>query len=230
MDTQVIFAGAGPGAPDLLTLRCVKALAAADLVIYAGPLVNPEVLQHCRPECRLIDSARIDLNEVIDLIKEAVSWKQRVVRLHTGDPSMYGAISEQMNRLDKLEIDYEKDFANVAIEVVPGLTAVNAAAASLGSPLTNGCALISLSDLLTPTATIIKNLEAVALSDLAVGLYNPAGKKRRELLSQAVAIFSQQRSGEIPTALVKHASCDNQEKWLGLLKNLPPGLKILPGR
>jgi cobalt-precorrin 5A hydrolase/precorrin-3B C17-methyltransferase len=117
--------------------------------------------------------------------------------------------------------DYEKDFAGIAIEVVPGLTAVNAAAASLGSPLPNGCVIISLSDLLTPTATIIKNLEAVAQSDLACALYNPAGKKRRELLSRAVAIFTQERGGEIPAALVKHASCENEEKWLGHLEDLP---------
>ncbi len=88
MNHKVIFAGAGAGAPDLLTLRCARALEHADLVIYAGSLVNPEVLHLCSTACRLIDSAKLNLDEVIELIREAVAQKQRVVRLHTGDPAM----------------------------------------------------------------------------------------------------------------------------------------------
>lgn len=127
MSSKIIFAGAGPGAPDLITLRCLKALQAADLVIYAGSLVNREILQHCRADCRQVDSAGLNLDQVIALIEEAVRAERRVVRLHTGDPAMYGAISEQMNRLDELGLEYE---------VIPGVSAVFAAAAELKCELT----------------------------------------------------------------------------------------------
>ncbi|MCK4378417.1 MAG: hypothetical protein KAW01_03690 [Deltaproteobacteria bacterium] len=93
----VIFAGAGPGAVDLVTLRCQQAVREADVIVYAGSLVNPQVLQWCQPHCSLHDSASLSLPEVIAIMLEAVRREQKVLRLHTGDASMYGAITEQMN-------------------------------------------------------------------------------------------------------------------------------------
>ncbi len=126
-NNKIIFAGAGPGAPDLITLRCLKAIEDADLIIYAGSLVNPEVLKYSRKSCRIIDSAKISLGEIIDLMRKTVSRGEKVLRLHTGDPAIYGAIGEQMTELDKLKIPYE---------VIPGVSSVFASAAALKTELT----------------------------------------------------------------------------------------------
>jgi len=123
----VVFAGAGPGAVDLVTLRCQQAISEADVIVYAGSLVNPEVLQWCRPQCSLHDSASLSLPEVIDIMLEAARRGQKVLRLHTGDASMYGAITEQMNELDTAGIEYQ---------VVPGVSSVFAAAAAVKAELT----------------------------------------------------------------------------------------------
>ena len=103
---MVHFVGAGPGAPDLITLRGAKLLEAADTVIYAGSLVNPALLELCRESCEIHDSARLTLEQVLEIIQRAEAAGKTTVRLHTGDPSVYGAIREQMDALEELGIDY----------------------------------------------------------------------------------------------------------------------------
>ena len=127
MKQPVIFAGAGPGAPDLITLRCRDAIASADLIIYAGSLVNPEILKFAKKNCEIRNSADMNLEEIIAVMKNGIEKDQKVVRLHTGDPSVYGAITEQMNELDKLDIAYE---------VIPGVSSVFASAAAVKTELT----------------------------------------------------------------------------------------------
>jgi precorrin-4/cobalt-precorrin-4 C11-methyltransferase len=122
-DNPVLFVGAGPGDPELITVKGQKALMAADLVIFAGSLVPEELLQWTRPESKALSSASMNLEQIIATIAAAQSAGQRVVRLHTGDPSLYGAIYEQMAELRKLGIPFK---------VIPGVTAAFAAAASLG--------------------------------------------------------------------------------------------------
>ncbi len=112
-------------------------------------------------------------------------------------------------------------FKDVSIEVLPGVTAANLAAASLGAPLQNGFSLVSLSDLLVPTAEVRQNLQAVAQSALPIVLYNPAGKKRRALLHEALNIFKEQRGDEIFCAYVRHAGRVQEEKWVGKLCQFP---------
>lgn len=123
----VLFVGAGPGDPELITVKGLRALQRADVVIHAGSLVNPALLDELKPGAAAHDSAGLTLEEVIDLIRAAVAGGQQVVRLHTGDPCLYGAIQEQMARLDALGIGYA---------VIPGVTAAFAAAAGLGQELT----------------------------------------------------------------------------------------------
>ena len=123
----VVFVGAGPGDPELITVKGARLLAEADLVLYAGSLVPEALLAHCRPEAETISSAGMDLNEQVALMTEAVQAGKRVVRLHTGDPSLYGAIQEQRQFLDEAEIPSR---------VVPGVTAGLAAAAAYGAELT----------------------------------------------------------------------------------------------
>ena len=98
---MVNFVGAGSGAKDLITVRGKNLIEEADVIIYAGSLVNPELLQYKKEECIVYNSAKMTLEEVIDVIKKAEKENKNTVRLHTGDPCLYGAIKEQMDILDK---------------------------------------------------------------------------------------------------------------------------------
>ena len=122
---MIYFIGAGPGAPDLITLRGARLLRQADLVIYAGSLVNPELLKECPPRCTCLDSSGMTLEEVISAIQSCSG--ETIVRLHTGDPSLYGAIQEQMDALTRLGLPYE---------IVPGVSSMSAAAAALQTEYT----------------------------------------------------------------------------------------------
>lgn len=124
---MVDFVGAGCGAPDLITLRGKRLLEEADVIIYAGSLVNPELLGYAKPECDIYNSALMHLDEVIDVMKNAEASGKKTVRLHTGDPSVYGAIREQMDRLDELGIAYS---------VTPGVSSFCGAAAALKAEYT----------------------------------------------------------------------------------------------
>ena len=119
---MVFFVGAGTGAADLITVRGMRLLEQADVIIYAGSLVNPELLQYAKAECEIYNSAKLTLDEVIDIMQKAEAENKKIVRLHTGDPSIYGAVREQMDELDKLGIAYES---------CPGVSACFGAAASL---------------------------------------------------------------------------------------------------
>ena len=104
---MVHFVGAGSGAPDLITLRGARLLGEADVVIYAGSLVNPELLTLTKPGCEVHDSAKLTLEEVIALIERAEREGKTTVRLHTGDPSIYGAVREQFDALTERGIDFD---------------------------------------------------------------------------------------------------------------------------
>lgn len=124
---MVHFVGAGPGAVDLITVRGQKLIEKADVIVYAGSLVNPQLLEYAKDGAEIHDSARLTLEEVIDIMSGACQKGLEVVRLHTGDPSLYGAIREQMDELDKLEIDYD---------VTPGVSSFCGAAAALNMEYT----------------------------------------------------------------------------------------------
>jgi len=127
MSPQVSFVGAGPGAADLITIRGARLLRHADVVIFAGSLVDRELVKRYATRADVYDSAGMTLSEVITVMMDSIAAGRKVVRLHTGDPSIYGAIQEQMEALDQLGIGYE---------VVPGVTSAFAAAASLKQELT----------------------------------------------------------------------------------------------
>ena len=124
---MVHFVGAGPGAPDLITLRGAKLLQEADVVIYAGSLVNPALLENCRPGCEIHDSARMTLDEVLQVMERAEAEGKTTVRLHTGDPSLYGAIREQIDALRE---------RGIAFDVTPGVSSLFGASAALGAEFT----------------------------------------------------------------------------------------------
>lgn len=124
---MVHFVGAGCGAPDLITVRGAKLLSQADVVIYAGSLVNPALLSDVKPGCAVYNSAEMTLDEVVSVMQAAEAAGKTTVRLHTGDPSVYGAIREQMDRLIALSIEYD---------VCPGVSSFCGAAAALKAEYT----------------------------------------------------------------------------------------------
>lgn len=124
---MVHFVGAGPGAPDLITQRGAALLRAADVVIYAGSLVNPALLGLCRQDCSVYNSAQMTLEQVLEVVRAAHAENRDIVRLHTGDPCLYGAIREQMDALDALGIPYDD---------TPGVSSFCGAAAALNAEYT----------------------------------------------------------------------------------------------
>ena len=124
---MIHFVGAGPGAPDLITVRGQKLLEEADVIIYAGSLVNPELLQTAGEGCQIYNSAYMTLEEVLKVMEDAEKEGLTTVRLHTGDPSIYGAVREQMEELEKRGIPYD---------VTPGVSSFCGAAAALGMEYT----------------------------------------------------------------------------------------------
>ena len=124
---MVHFVGAGSGAVDLITVRGAKLLGEADVVIYAGSLVNPDLLHYCKEDCEFFDSATMTLEQVIEQIQKAEAAGKTTVRLHTGDSSIYGAVREQFDELIKLGIEYD---------VCPGVSSFCGAAASLKTEYT----------------------------------------------------------------------------------------------
>ena len=127
MTTTVQIVGAGPGAPDLLTLRAARAIEAAEVLVWTDSLVNPQIAALAQKDCETVRTSTLTMEEVMAVVLERARQGRRVVRLHDGDPCLYGALQEQICRLAD---------AGLAVEVVPGLSAYQATAAALGAELT----------------------------------------------------------------------------------------------
>lgn len=197
---MVHFVGAGPGAPDLITLRGAKLLGEADLVIYAGSLVNPALLELCAEGCVLHNSASLTLEQVLALMEEAESAGKTTVRLHTGDPSLYGALREQLDALDA---------RGIAWDVTPGVSSLFGAAAALGAEFTLPG--VSQSLIVTRLPGRTATPEGERLRDLArrgtgLALFLSAGlreRAREELLSAGLP-------ADTPAAVVYKATWPEQ--------------------
>ena len=124
---MITFVGAGPGAEDLITVRGLKLLQTADIIVYAGSLVNPELLNNKKEKCIVYNSAKMTLEEVMDVMVNGDHEGKEIVRLHTGDPCLYGAIKEQMDWLEREQIKYE---------ICPGVSSFCGAAAALNTEYT----------------------------------------------------------------------------------------------
>lgn len=177
---MIHFVGAGPGAVDLITVRGAELLKNADVIIYAGSLVNPELLQYAKEGCQIYNSALLNLEEVIHLMQDAENKGLDTVRLHTGDSSIYGAIREQ---IDELKI------RNIAYEVCPGVSSLFGAAASLNVEYTlpdvSQTVIISRAEGRTPVPQK-EQLKSLASHQATMILFlssNLAKKVREELLA-----------------------------------------------
>ena len=177
---SVIFAGAGPGDPELITVKGMKALEQADLIIYAGSLVPEAVLCWKGKSTVSVSSAGMDLGEMVSKMAAAYQDGKKVVRLHTGDPAMYGAIFEQMRELDRLEIPYR---------VIPGVTAAFAASARMKMEYTlpekTQTLILTRISGRTPVPET-ERLEALASHQCSMAIYLSVGhiRKVQEILSR----------------------------------------------
>lgn len=204
------FVGAGPGAPDLLTLRGKDLLERADVVIYAGSLVNPALLDYTRQGCEIHNSAEMTLDEVIEVMAAAAERGAEVVRLHTGDPSLYGAIREQMDRLKALGIKYD---------ICPGVSSLFAAAAALEAEYTlpgiSQTVIIARAEGRTAVPQG-EDLAALAAHNATLVLFLSAG-----LLDKVSAdLIRGGLSPDTPAAIVYKASWPEQRVFRGTLENL----------
>jgi precorrin-4/cobalt-precorrin-4 C11-methyltransferase len=204
---KVYFIGAGPGAADLITIRGANILALTPLVMYAGSLIPPAVLSHCRVDAKIINTAELNLDEQIEYFRQAKLANHDVARVHSGDPSIYGATAEQMRRLDELGIKYE---------VIPGVSSFTAAAATICSELTKPE--ISQSIILTRVsgrASSVPECESIAnlaqhKATMCIFLSGPH-------LKQIVCDLKRSYAADTPIALVYRASWPDERVYQGTL-------------
>ena len=203
---MVYFVGAGSGAADLITVRGMHMLQQADVIIYAGSLVNPELLQYAKTDCEIHNSAKLTLEEVLQIMQEA----KMLVRLHTGEPSIYGAVREQMDALDALHIPYES---------CPGVSACFGAAASLNLEYT----LPGVSQTLIITrmegrtgVPQKESIESLAAHQASMAIYLSTGMLRelsRRLMAGGYA-------ENTPAALIYKATWPEEEAYICTVETL----------
>jgi precorrin-4/cobalt-precorrin-4 C11-methyltransferase len=200
---KVYFVGAGPGDADLITVKGKKLLEKADLVIYAGSLVNPQLLSGLKAE--LVDSSTLSLEITTAMILKALKEGKAVIRLHSGDPSLYGAILEQMRPLEE---------AGVEVEVVPGVSSLFAASAALRTQLTlKG---VSESLIVTrPAGTTLEEDDIVALSKHGITMAVFLGTEKIKEVVKSVRLPK-----NTLVAVVYHASWPDQKVILGTLGDI----------
>lgn len=208
---MIHFVGAGPGAVDLITVRGQKLLKEADVIIYAGSLVNPQLLQERKANCEVYDSAYMTLEEVIAVMEQAECQGKETVRLHTGDPSIYGAIREQMDLLEQKGITYES---------CPGVSSFCGAAAALNLEYTLPG--ISQSVILTRMEGATKVPEGEQLEKLAAHHTTMVLFLSTGMLSQlAEKLIAGGYAADTPAALVYKATWPEEKKIIATLETLP---------
>jgi len=206
---KVFFVGAGPGDPKLITLKGKEIIEEADIIIYAGSLVNKKILDYARSAKEQHDSAKMNLDEMVTVFKKAKDNNWNLARIHSGDPSIYGAINEQMRELDKLGISYE---------VIPGVSSFQAAAAALCQELTlpEVCQTITLSRISGRTPVPDKErLEVLAKSRSTLFLFLSISKLR-----EVMETISKEYGEKIPVAVVYRASWPDQKIIKGDASNI----------
>ena len=211
---MLYIVGAGPGDPGLLTLRGAELLRAADVVIYAGSLVNPALLDLTKPGCQLHNSAGMTLDEIVAVVGRSHRAGQTVVRLSSGDPSLYGAVREQIDRCRDL---------GIPLEVVPGVSSLGAAAAALGVQYTLPG--VSQTLILTRLAGRTPVPDAESLAALAGHQASMAIFLSVHRIERVVAQLRAAYPAETPVAVVYKASWPEQEIVRGTLGDIAAAVK-----
>lgn len=213
---MVYFVGAGSGAVDLITVRGMRLLEKAEVVIYAGSLVNPELLGYTKESCEIHNSATMTLEEVMEVIQRAEQQGKITVRLHTGDPSVYGAIREQMDILDRKFIEYES---------CPGVSACFGAAASLNLEFTlpdiSQSLIITRMEGKTPVPKR-ESIESFAAHGSTMAIYLSTGMLKE--LSQRLIEGGYQ--ADTPAAIVYKATWPEEEAYICTIESLEETAKV----
>lgn len=207
---MVYFVGAGTGAVDLITVRGMRLLEQADVIIYAGSLVNPQLLDYAKKDCECHNSAKMTLDEVIDVMCKAEQEQKMTVRLHTGEPSVYGAVREQMDELEKHGIAYES---------CPGVSACFGAASSLNLEFTlpNVSQSLIITRMAGRTAVPEKeSIESFAAHHASMAIYLSTGML--EELSKRLIVGGYEK--DTPVALVYKATWPEEEAYVGTVETL----------
>ncbi|KZX10443.1 precorrin-4 C(11)-methyltransferase [Methanobrevibacter filiformis] len=214
MKAKVIFVGAGPGDPELLTIGGYRAIEKADIIIYAGSLVNKEVLIHKKPDAEVHNSAYMDLNEIIAIMEKGISENKLIARVHTGDPSIYGAIGEQIRELKKRNIDYK---------IIPGVSSVFASAAALETELTlpeiSQTVIITRPEGRTPKPKK-ESLTSLASHNVTMCIFLGIA-----MIDKVVEELKESYADNTPVAVVKKASWDDQLIIRGTLLDIAQKVK-----
>jgi len=205
----VLFVGAGPGDPELITLKGQRALAQADLILYTGSLIPADLLAHARPEAEKVDTASLDLEIIVGRLTAAHQEGLRAVRLHTGDPSLYSAIQEQIVLLQQAQVPYR---------VIPGVTAGAAAAAALAQELT--IPEVTQTVIYTRAAGRTPVPEAESLDKLARHRATLVIYLSVQLIDKVVEQLLPQYGPETPVAVVYRASWPDEEIIRGTLATI----------
>src|SRR4030042_5902759 len=210
----VIFLGAGPGDPELITVKGQKALARADVIIYAGSLVSAAVLGWARPEAQFIDTAPLNLEEILAQIIQAQKAGRRVVRGHSGDTAMFSAMQEQLEVLEQEGIPFQ---------VIPGVTAAAAAAAALAQELT--LPELTQTVILTRAPGRTPVPEAEALRALARHGATMAIYLSIQLIDRVVAELTEAYGPEAPAVVAYRVSWPDQQIIRGKLSDIAAKVK-----
>lgn len=211
----VHFIGAGPGAPDLITVRGLNLIRRAPVVLFAGSLVPPEVVAEAPPDAEVRDTAAMDLDEIMAVIEAAHAKGQDVARVHSGDPSLYGAIAEQIRRLSALKIPYD---------ITPGVPAYAAAAAALGTELTLPD--VSQTVILTRTAVRASSmppgeeLESLGRSGATLAIHLSVNN-----LARVVRDLTPHYGADCPTVVAYRVSWPDETIIRGTLGDIRPKVK-----
>ncbi len=211
MTGKVYFVGAGPGDPDLLTVRAVRVLAEADVVIWADSLISPEVVALCRSDAQVHGSASLTREEIAALMTGAAAEGKTVARLHSGDPSLYGALLEEMRVLDEAGIEYE---------IVPGVSSLFAAAAALKVELTAPGVSQTVIVTRAPGRTPMpegEDLHALARHRSTLALFLSAARLREAV----AALVEGGYAPDTPAAIVYRASWPDEMVLRGTLSEMP---------
>jgi precorrin-4/cobalt-precorrin-4 C11-methyltransferase len=214
MQGKVIFIGAGPGDPELLTIKAARIIEKADLIIYAGSLVNPQVLSGAREGAEIHNSANMNLDEIVQMMEEATSEGKLVARVHTGDPAIYGAIAEQIQYLKARNIPYQ---------IIPGVSSLFASAAALGTELT--LPEVSQTVIITRPGGRTPKPDREAISHLAEHQATMCIFLGVHMIEKVVDELLTSYTDETPVAVVQKASWDDEKIVRGTLEDIVDRVK-----
>lgn len=211
---KVYFIGAGPGDPDLITVKGKKIVEKADIIIYAGSLVNKEIIDCHKKEAKVYNSASMNLEEVIEVIIDGVKEKKLVARVHTGDPSIYGAIREQMDILDDFNIEYE---------VIPGVSSFVASAAAIKKEFTlpdvSQTVICTRLEGRTPVPEN-ESLELLASHKASMAIFLSV-----QMIETVVEKLMKHYERDTPVAVIQKATWPDQKIVMGTLENIAEKVK-----